>query len=131
MKELKHNIGSVVNINYHIIWCPKYRRKILVNGVDDRLKEVLTDIAEEMGCSIQTMEVMPDHIHIFLKGVPTLPIHLIVRSLKGKSSKILRQEFPHLKKRLPCLWTRSYYCETVGCINEETIKKYIENQKFN
>lgn len=131
MKELKHNIASVVNINYHIIWCPKYRRKILVNGVDDRLKEVLTDIAEEMGCSIQTMEVMPDHIHIFLKGVPTLPIHLIVRSLKGKSSKILRQEFPHLKKRLPCLWTRSYYCETIGCINEETIKKYIENQKFN
>lgn len=125
MKELKHNIGSVVNI----IWCPKYRRKILVNGVDDRLKEVLTDIAEEMGCSIQTMEVMPDHIHIFLKGVPTLPIHLIVRSLKGKSSKILRQEFPHLKKRLPCLWTRSYYCETIGCISEETVRKYIENQK--
>jgi len=131
MKELKHNITSVVNINYHIIWCPKYRRKILVNGVDDRLKVTLKEIAEEYGCHIDTMEVMPDHIHIFLKGNPTIPIHLIVKNLKGKSSRILRQEFPHLRKRLPCLWTRSYYCETIGCINEETIKKYIENQKFN
>lgn len=131
MKELKHNTTSVVNINHHIIWCPKYRRKILVNGVNDRLNVVLREIAEENGCHIDTMEVMPDHIHIFLKGNPTIPIHLIVKNLKGKSSRVLRQEFPHLKKRLPCLWTRSYYCETIGCINEETIKKYIENQKFN
>ena len=131
MKNLTHNSTSVVNINYHIIWCPKYRRKVLVDGVDTRLKEVLVQIAEESGCTIETMEVMPDHIHIFLKGTPTIPIHLIVRLLKGKSSRILRAEFPHLKRRLPCLWTRSYYCETIGCINEETIKKYIENQKFN
>ena len=131
MKNLKHNTASVVNINYHIIWCPKYRRKVLVDGVDTRLKEVLVQIAKESGCTIDTMEVMPDHIHIFLKGTPTIPIHLIVKNLKGKSSRILRAEFPHLRKRLPCLWTRSYYCETIGCINEETIKKYIENQKFN
>ena len=131
MKNLKHNTTSVVNINYHIIWCPKYRRKVLVDGVDARLKEVLVQIAEESGCTIETMEVMPDHIHIFLKATPTIPIHLIVKNLKGKSSRILRTEFPHLKRRLPCLWTRSYYCETIGCINEETIKRYIENQKFN
>lgn len=131
MKNLKHNTTSVVNINYHIIWCPKYRRKVLVDGVGARLKEVLVQIAEESGCTIETMEVMPDHIHIFLKGTPTIPIHLIVKNLKGKSSRILRTEFPHLKRRLPCLWTRSYYCETIGCINEETIKRYIENQKFN
>lgn len=131
MKNLKHNTTSVVNINYHIIWCPKYRRKVLVGEVETRLKELLPELAEESGCTIDTMEVMPDHIHIFLKGNPTIPIHLIVKNLKGKSSSILRQEFPYLKKRLPCLWTRSYYCETIGCINEETIKKYIENQKFN
>lgn len=131
MKNLKHNTTSVVNINYHIIWCPKYRRKVLVDGVDARLKEVLVQIAEESGCTIETMEVMPDHIHIFLKGTPTIPIHLIVKNLKGKSSRILKTEFPHLKRRLPCLWTRSYYCETIGCINEETIKRYIEDQKFN
>ena len=131
MKNLKHNTTSVVNINYHIIWCPKYRRKVLVGEIETRLKELLPELAEESGCTIDTMEVMPDHIHIFLKGNPTIPIHLIVKNLKGKSSSILRQEFPYLKKRLPCLWTRSYYCETIGRINEETIKKYIENQKFN
>ena len=129
MKSLKHNITSVVNINYHIIWCPKYRRKVLVGKVETRLKELLPELAEESGCTIDTMEVMPDHIHIFLKGNPTIPIHLIVKNLKGKSSSILRQEFPYLKKRLPCLWTRSYYCETIGCISEETVRRYIENQK--
>ena len=131
MKNLKHNTTSVVNINYHIIWCPKYRRKVLVGEVETRLKKLLPELAEESGCTIDTMEVMPDHIHIFLKGTPTIPIHLIVKNLKGKSSRVLRSEFPHLRRRLPCLWTRSYYCETIGCINEETIKKYIENQKLN
>ena len=131
MKKLKHNTTSVVNINYHIIWCPKYRRKILVGSVETRLKEILLEVAEECGCEIETMEVMPDHIHLFVKANPTIPIHLIVKNLKGKSSRMLRQEFPSLNTKLPCLWTRSYYCETIGCINEETIKKYIENQKFN
>ena len=131
MKKLKHNTTSVANINYHIIWCPKYRRKILVGSVETRLKEILLEVAEECGCEIETMEVMPDHIHLFVKGNPTIPIHLIVKNLKGKSSRMLRQEFPSLNTKLPCLWTRSYYCETIGCINEETIKKYIENQKFN
>lgn len=131
MKKLRHNSTSVVNINYHIIWCPKYRRSVLVDDVETRLKELLPTIANESGCYIESMEVMPDHIHIFIKGNPTIPIHLIVKNLKGKSSRILRDEFPQLRRRLPCLWTRSYYCETIGCINEETIKKYIENQKFN
>ena len=131
MKKLKHNTTSVANINYHIIWCPKYRRKILVGSVETRLKEILLEVAEECGCEIETMEVMPDHIHLFVKGNPTIPIHLIVKNLKGKSSRMLRQEFPSLNTKLPCLWTRSYYCETIGCINEETIKKYIENQKLN
>jgi len=129
MKILAHNNNSVVNINYHLIWCPKYRRKVLVDGVDERLKSVLRDIALELGCSVQSMEVMPDHVHVFLKGTPTLPVHLIVKNLKARSSNILREEFPHLKSQLNTLWTRSYYCETIGCISEETIRKYIENQK--
>ena len=130
MKQLKHNATSVVNINYHMIWCPKYRRKVVVDEVEKRLKELLPQLAEESDCTIETMEVMPDRIHIFLNGNPTIPIHLIVKNLKGKSSRILRGEFPHLNKRLPCLWTRSCYCETIGCINEEVIKKYIEKQKL-
>jgi len=129
MKILAHNNNSVVNINYHIIWCPKYRRKVLVDGVDERLKAILRDIALELECSVQSMEVMPDHVHVFLKGTPTLPVHLIVKNLKARSSKILREEFPHLKSQLNTLWTRSYYCETIGCISEENIRKYIENQK--
>jgi putative transposase len=129
MKKLKHNITSVVNIGYHIVWCPKYRRKVLTGKIESRLKEILPQIAEDMECIIEKMEVMPDHIHIFLQGTPILPIHLIVKNLKGKSSRILRSEFPSLKSKLPNLWTRSYYCETIGCINEETVKKYIENQK--
>ena len=129
MKKLKHNITSVVNIGYHIVWCPKYRRKVLSGKIESRLKEILPQIAEDMECIIEKMKVMPDHIHIFLRGTPILPIHLIVKNLKGKSSRILRSEFPSLKSKLPNLWTRSYYCETIGCINEETVKKYIENQK--
>lgn len=131
MKALVHNNTSVVNINYHIIWCPKYRRKVLVNGIDTRLKEILPDIAKELNCTIKTMEVMPDHVHIFLNATPTIPVHLIVKTLKGESSHILREEFPILKSRLPNLWTRSYYCETIGCISEDTVKKYIEEQKNN
>lgn len=129
MKKLKHSTTSVVNIGYHIVWCPKYRRKVLTEKIESRLKEILPQIAENMECIIEKMEVMPDHIHIFLRGTPILPIHLIVKNLKGKSSRILRSEFPSLKSKLPNLWTRSYYCETIGCINEETVKKYIENQK--
>lgn len=129
MKKLKHNYTSVVNINYHLIWCSKYRRKVLVNGVDERLKVVLKEIAEEMDCKIESIEIMPDHCHIFLNATPIIPIHLIVKNLKGRSSRILREEFPFLKSKLPNLWTRSYYCETIGCISEDAIKKYIENQR--
>lgn len=129
MKKLVHNKTSVVNINYHLIWCSKYRRKVLVNGIDQKLKEVLKDIAKKIQCSVKDIEVMPDHIHIFLQATPILPIHLIVKQLKGESSRLLRQAFPALNSRLPCLWTRSYYCETIGCISEVAVKKYIENQK--
>ena len=131
MKKLIHNKTSVTNINYYLIWCPKYRRKVLIGNIEKRLKGILPSIAEGMGCKIETMEIRPDHVHVFLRGVPTLPVHLIVRELKGKTSKVLREEFPELRSKLPSLWTRSYYCETIGCISEETVKKYIENQKNN
>lgn len=129
MKKLIHNDTSVVNINYHLIWCPKYRKKVLANGVDIRLKEILPEIAKKLDCEIDTMEVMSDHVHVFLRGTPIIPIHLVVKNLKGRSSHILRNEFSFLKSKLPNLWTRSYYCETIGCINEDTIKRYIEEQK--
>src|SRR5690606_23659631 len=114
---------------YHLIWCPKYRRKVLVGDVEVRLRELFLERANEIGVSIEQMEVMPDHVHLFVKSPPTLAPHYIVQQLKGTSSRILRDEYPHLKSRLPTLCTRSYYCESVGHISEDTIRKYIEDQK--
>lgn len=120
---------AVYNIGYHLIWCPKYRRKVLIGDVEVRLRELFLERANDIGVSIEQMEVMPDHVHLFVKSPPTLAPHYIVQQLKGTSSKILRDEFPHLKSRLPTLGTRSYYCESVGYISEDTIRKYIEDQK--
>jgi putative transposase len=120
---------AVFNVAYHLIWCPKYRRPVLVDGVDLRLKELLIKKAKEMKLSIEKIEVMPDHVHIFIKCQPVDNPQWIVKNLKGYSSRFLRKEFPSLKSRLPCLWTRSYYCESVGHISEATVKKYIESQK--
>ena len=123
------NSHCIYNISYHLIWCPKYRRKVLVDGVDDRLKELLIEKAADLGITIEKMEVMPDHVHLFVKGTPTIAVQHIVNQLKGYSSVILREEFPKLKTRLPALWSRSYYCETIGHISEDTIVRYIEDQK--
>ena len=120
---------AVFNIGYHLIWCPKYRRKVLVGDVEIRLKQLLTDKANEIGVSIETMEVMPDHVHLFIKATPVLSPHYIVQQLKGFTSHQLRSEFPKLKSKLPTLWTRSYYCESIGHISAETVTRYIEEQK--
>ncbi len=125
-KSSKH---SVYNCSYHLIWCPKYRRKVLTNGIDIRLKELFLQKASEHGWVIENMEVMPDHVHIFIKATTNDSPVYIVSQLKGFTSFVLRNEFPKLKSRLPTLWTRSYYCETIGHISEDTIKKYIDEQK--
>ena len=129
MKKLQYNDTSVTNIGYHIIWCPKYRRKVLDGIIKERLEELLKSIAIKNQCRIETLEIMPDYVHLFLKGNPKLAVHQIIQRLKGESSIQLKKEFPQLKSQLPCLWTRSYYCETIGCISEEAVKKYIENQQ--
>ena len=129
MGKYKSNRSSVYNVAYHIIWCPKYRRKVLVNGIDVRLKEILTNKAKELKMNIEKIEIMPDHVHLFIKAYPRISIHSIVSKLKGYSSFMLRKEFPELKSKLPCMWTRSFYVETIGHISEEAIKKYIDEQK--
>ncbi|WP_273000159.1 IS200/IS605 family transposase, partial [Hydrogenibacillus schlegelii] len=125
-KRWKRSKTVVYNIGYHLIWCPKYRRKVLVGEVAERLKELLLEKAGKIEVEIAQMEIMPDHLHLFVKTVPTNSPHFIVQQLKGYTSRMLREEFPSLKSRLPSLWTRSYYCESVGHISEETIRKYIE-----
>ena len=120
---------SVYNLGYHIIWCPKYRRSILTGEVEERLKALISEKSKYLGCTIEKMEVMPDYVHIFIKTPPTIAVHFLVTQLKGYTSRILRSEFRHLRSKLPCLWTRSYYAESVGYISEETIIKYIQEQK--
>lgn len=120
---------AVFNLGYHLIWCPKYRRKVLIDRVEVRLRELLLEKAAKIGVTIETMEIMPDHVHLFIKTTPVNSPHYIVQQLKGYTSRVLRQEFAGLKTRLPTLWTRSYYIESVGHISEATVKKYIENQK--
>jgi putative transposase len=123
------NAGAVFSLKYHIVWCPKYRKKVLVGDVEIRTKNVLYATAAQYGVLIETMEVMPDHVHLFVSSDPTRCVAEIVNRLKGASSRILREEFPHLKSRLPTLWSRSYYAGTVGHVSEATVAKYIENQK--
>ena len=125
MKEY-HN-HNVRNISYHIIWIPKYRRRILVGEVKNELIEIFKIVEIKLDIKIETSEIMPDHIHLFIKGKPDLCISTIIKYLKGYSSYVLRNKFKYLK-RYKSLWTHSYYCETISHISENTVKKYIENQ---
>lgn len=127
--EYKSNNNVVYNCKYHVVWCPKYRRKVLVNGVDERLKEIAGEVATEFQFEILEMEVMPDHVHMLVEVDPQFGIHKAVKRIKGRSSHDLRLEFPWLKKKLPTLWTNSYFVSTVGGAPLEAIKQYIENQK--
>lgn len=130
-KRWKTSNTSVYDLGYHIIWCPKYRRKVLVNGIDERLKELIKQKCDDNEWEIVQMDVMPDHVHIFIKAKPTDSVAFIIAQLKGYTSHELRKEYPELWSRLPNLWTRSYYAESCGCMSEDKIIKYIENQKFN
>jgi putative transposase len=127
MTESNHNI--TFDCKYHVVFCPKYRRKVLVNGVDARLKELLNGKARELRTDIVEMEVMPDHVHLRIQCDPQFGIHRVVKQLKGYTSHVLRQEFPILKRRLPSLWTNSYFVATVGAVQLDVVKRYIEDQK--
>jgi putative transposase len=127
--KYKSNRNIVYSCKYHVVWCPKYRRKILVNGVDKRLKELIKEICQEIQVEIIEMEVMPDHIHLLIEVDPQFGIHKAVKMMKGRTSRILRQEFPYLKTKLPTLWTNSYFVSTVGGAPLNVIKEYVENQK--
>lgn len=128
-KRWTHSNKSVHNIGYHLIWCSKYRRAVLVDEVENDLKDLLLNKSKEIGVKIEQMKVMPDHVHLFIKSEPTDAPHWIVQQLKGYTSKILREKHKNLKSRLPTLWTRSYYCESVGHISDDVVKMYIEEQK--
>jgi putative transposase len=118
---------TVSLINYHFVFCPRYRRKVLVNEVEERFKERVTEICEENEWVIVAMEVMPDHCHLFLNCLPTHSPSDIMAKVKGVSRR-LRQEFKHFS-HLVSLWTRSFFVSTAGNVSSETIKRYVESQK--
>ena len=128
-KRWKTNKSSVYNIGYHIIWCSKYRRNVLTGDIESRLKDLVIQKSNENGWFIENIEIMPDHLHLFIKATPSDSISHIVSQLKGYTSYVLRNEFELLRTRLPTLWTRSFYVETIGHISESVIKKYIDDQK--
>lgn len=127
--KYKSNRNISYSCKYHVVWCPKYRRSVLIDGVDIRLKELLVEKCNEHQAEIIELEVMPDHVHLLVEVDPQYGIHRLVKQIKGYSSRILRQEFPWLRSRIPTLWTNSYFVSTVGGSPLEAIKKYIENQK--
>lgn len=129
--KYKSNNNVVYSCKYHVVWCPKYRRKVLVGSVAQRLKELIEQRATEIQADIIEMEIMPDHVHLLIEVDPQFGINQAIRSLKGFSSHTLRKEFPELKSRLPTLWTSSYFVSTVGGAPLSVIKQYIENQNTN
>lgn len=129
MSQYAKNSGAVFSLKYHLVWCPKYRRPVLEGAIEKRLREVIEDVRAEHEWTIHALEVMPDHVHLFIESDPIYSVAEIVNRLKGASSRILRSEFTALRSRLPTLWSRSYYAGTVGAVSDAVVRRYIESQK--
>lgn len=127
--KYKSNNNIVYSCKYHVVWCPKYRRKVLTGNIELRLKELIQETCDELQCELLELELMPDHVHLLVDVDPQFGIHALIKAIKGKTSRILRKEFPVLTTKLPTLWTNSYFVSTVGGAPLEVIKQYIENQK--
>ncbi len=118
---------AVYLCNYHFIWIPKRRKPVLIGAIKQRLEQLIREIAKEHEWNILALEIKPDHVHLFISVQPYWSPHTVLRRIKGRSSRVLRREFPELLK-LPSLWTRSYFVSTAGHVSSETIQKYIEEQ---
>ena len=129
MSRYAKNAGAVCSLKLHIVWCPKYRRSVLTDQVDRRLETLLREKARELEMTVHALEVMPDHVHLFIEFDPRWGVAEIVNRLKGFTSRVLRKEFPSLRSRLPTLWSRSYYAGTVGHVSDKTVRAYIESQR--
>src|SRR3712207_4082655 len=128
-KRYRKNAGSVYNLHFHLVWCPKYRKPVLTDAIAARLKALLHNKATELQIEIIGLEVMPDHVHLFIASDPTHAPQFLANQFKGYTSRVLRQEFAHLRSQLPSLWSRSYFCGSAGTVTAATIRRYIEQQK--
>jgi putative transposase len=129
MLGYKSNKNVVYSSKYHVVWCPKYRRKVLVDAIAKRLFQLIHKAALRYRAELIALEITPDHVHLLVEVDPQLGIHRLVKYIKGFTSHDLRKEFPSLSSRLPSLWTNSYFVSTVGGAPLEVIKQYVENQK--
>jgi REP-associated tyrosine transposase len=129
MKHLGSNHNIVSICRYHVVFCPKYRRKVLTPPIDERLKTILAEQIERWRQELIELKVVPDHVHLLVGCDPQFGIHRLVKLLKGHSSHALRAEFPALKRRLPSLWTNNYFVATVGEVTLTTLNRYVESQK--
>jgi putative transposase len=127
--ELRHTSGGVSNLNYHLVWCPKYRLPVLVDEVAEELDTLLREKASELDVEVKHLAVGTDHVHLFVKAPPDLSPAQIAHRLKGYSSRILRERHGHLVSRMPSLWSRSYYVGVAGHVSDKTIANYIAAQE--
>ena len=129
MVEYRRSAGAVYALKYHLVWCPKYRRKVLVGDIEADLHALLQQKAEQLNVTIEALEIRPDHVHLFISEPPTEAPHRLANQFKGFTSRMLRQKYPELRSRLPSMWSRSYYIGTIGRVSEKAVKAYIEAQK--
>ena len=129
MVTIRSNNNVVYRCAYHVVWCPKYRRPVIEGAVDERLKQIIREICAERECNLIELETMPDHVHLLVECDPQYGVHRLVKQIKGRSSRVLRQEFDSLRSRLPTLWTNSYFVATVGGAPLGIIKQYVANQR--
>jgi putative transposase len=132
MAEYRHSAHAVYDLKYHVVWITKYRYKVLRGRIAERARDLIRQTCEARGVAIVRGAVSPDHVHMLLAAPPELSPAKLVQYIKGRSSRRLQDEFPELRKRYwgQHLWARGYFCATVGAVNEETIKQYIENQRW-
>ena len=127
--EYKRTSTTVSMLNYHFVFCPRYRRKIfLIDGLEERFKESVLQICEQNQMEVLAMECHVDHVHLFLSALPKYSPADIMRIVKGNTSRVLLSEFSDVL-RSPTVWTRSYFVSTAGNVSSETIRRYVETQK--
>src|SRR4030065_1860957 len=126
--QYNHSRNKVFLINYHLIWCPKRRKKVLVGEIKTRLEQIINEVAKEKNIEILALEVMPDHLHLFVSSHPNILVHNLIKAFKGRSSNLLRKEYPELLK-LPSLWTHAYFVSTAGNGSSDTTENYIQDKK--
>ena len=129
MDETRSNHSVVYRCTYQVVWCPKYRRPVIEGDVDQRLKQIISAVCADKDAPVIELVTMPDQVRLLLTCDPQYGIHRLVKTIKARSSRLLRQEFPSLRSRLPTLWTNSYFVATVGGPTSEVVKHYVQNQR--